>query len=202
MRPDRRWRRTAVTLVVTAALGACGNGTAGQAQSPPTPAAALTFGPADVDFAVALSQHHGQALQMTDLAQTRARSAAVKNLATEIAAAYAPQIDAIGTWITTWVAAGAELPPHGIGHDEAGPGMLATTAVDGLEKLKGRAFDRQFARLMTRHHRGGIGLVERELAGGINPDARAVAEQLRLSQTRQLDALRLPDGDPERKDKQ
>lgn len=45
---------------------------------------------------------------------------------------------------------------------------------------------------MDRHHRGGADLVQRELADGINPEARAMADQLRISQASQLDDLAPP----------
>ncbi len=189
MRADHRVARAVVTVLVAAVLAACGGGSS---TSPDLPAAAPppAFVQADVDFAVALSQHHGQALRMTELAQTRARSGAVKDLAADIAGRYALQTDQIATWITEFAQAGAELPGHGIGgHDEAGPGMLKESAVDRLEKLNGRAFDREFRRLMARHHRGGLDLVAQLLATGTSAEVRALAAQLRSTQSAELTAL-------------
>lgn len=188
MRPERAARRAAATLLVAAALTACGSG----APAPPPVSAAApapTFNPADVVFAVELSQHHGQALRMTELAATRARAAEVKTLATQIARAYAPQTDTIAGWIQAWAKAGAELPAHGVGFGETGSGMLPEVALDRLDRLDGRAFDREFRRLMARHHRSGLVLVRRQLADGINPEARALADQLRATQTQQLAQL-------------
>lgn len=183
-----RLRWAVVTLVAVAGTAACG----GSDQAAPTaPAASVapSFAPADVDFVVHLSQHHAQALHLAELAASRARSADVKAVAADIATAYAPQIDTLAEWIRTWVQAGAELPPHDIGHDEAGPGMLPEEAVTRIESLRGAAFDRQFRVLMTRHHRGGLGLVAEQLRDGINPDARALAERLQASQTSHLSQL-------------
>lgn len=184
----RRIRWTAVVLLV-AGTAACGDSDQAAPAEPPA-SVAPSFAPADVEFVVHLSQHHGQALHLAELAASRARSPAVKGIAAEIATAYAPQVDTLADWIRTWVEAGAELPPHDIGHDEAGPGMLAEDAVTRLESLRGPAFDRQFRKLMVRHHRGGLDLVAEQLRDGINPEARALAELLRASQTAHLSQLR------------
>ncbi|MGQ0631561.1 MAG: DUF305 domain-containing protein [Sporichthyaceae bacterium] len=180
--------RVVVTGTALLALAGCGGGTSaaptGEA-APPGP----TFTQADVDFAVEVSQHHGQALRMTDLAATRARSPQVKALAKQIGRDYARDIDVIAEWIRLWGAAGAELPAHDAGFGETGAGMLPEAAVDRLERLKGAAFDSKFRQLMARHHRGGLDLAKDELDGGINPDARAMAERLQLTQIRQLNTL-------------
>jgi uncharacterized protein (DUF305 family) len=151
--------------------------------------AAPAFGQADVDFVVRLSQHHSQALHLAELAEKRAATPVVKTVAAEIAEAYATQVDTMAGWIRAWAEAGAELPAHEVGHGESGPGMLPERAVIRLESLEGRAFDRQFRVLMSRHHRSGLALAADQLAGGINSEARALAERLRATQTSQLAQL-------------
>ena len=180
----------AAVLVAVAVSAACGGSDETAPAASPAASVAPTFGEADVDFVVHLSQHHSQALHLTELAAARARSAAVKTVAADIAAAYAPQIDTLAEWIRAWAAAGAELPAHEVGHGEAGPGMLPEQAITRLESLRGAAFDREFRVLMARHHRGGLQLVGDQLEAGINPDARALAERLRTDQTQQLAQLR------------
>ena len=191
MKPLRlRARVAAAVLVAATATAACGGSDeTTPAAPPPDLAAAPVFGQADVDFVVHLSQHHSQALHLTDLAAARARSAEVKSLAADIAATYAPQVDTLAEWIRAWAQAGAELPAHEVSHDEAGPGMLSEGAIRRLETLRGPAFDREFRVLMARHHRGGLKLVAEHLKTGINPEARALAERLRADQTEQLAQL-------------
>ena len=185
-----RARLAAAVLVATAVAAGCGGSDEAAPAAPPAASLAPTFSQADVDFVVHLSQHHSQALHLTELAAARARSAAVKTVAADIAEAYAPQVDTLAEWIRTWAAAGAELPAHEVGHDEAGPGMLPEGAIRRLEALRGAAFDREFRVLMTRHHRGGLRLVTEHLKTGINPDARALAERLRADQSTQLAQLK------------
>ncbi|WP_019873183.1 DUF305 domain-containing protein [Sporichthya polymorpha] len=185
-----RGRVAAAVLLAGAVSAACGGSGQADPAAAPGGAAVPAFVQADVDFVVHLSQHHSQALHLAELAPSRGRSPEVKSLAADIAAVYAPQVDTLAEWIRAWAQAGAELPAHGIGQDETGPGMVPEGAVTRLEALKGQAFDRQFRVLMARHHRGGLDLVDEQLQGGINPDARALAERLRTAQDEQLAQLK------------
>ena len=185
-----RSRLTAAALFAAAVAAACGGSDQATPAVPPGGSPAPTFAQPDVDFVVRLSQHHSQALHLAELAASRGRSSAVKTIAADIAATYAPQVDTLAEWIRAWAAAGAELPAHEVGHDETAPGMLPDGAVIRLESLKGPAFDRQFRTLMVRHHRGGLALVTDQLRAGTNPDARSLAERLRAQQTEHLAQLK------------
>ena len=187
IRLPSRVRVTAAALMIGVIAGACGGADQPSATSPV--GEGPRFVQADVDFVVSLSQHHGQALHLAELASSRGRSADVKTMAAGIAAVYAPQVDTLAGWIREWVQAGAELPAHDAGFGETAPGMLPERAVTRLESLAGSAFDRQFRVLMARHHRGGLKLVAEQLNDGVNPDARALAERLRREQTEQLSQL-------------
>ncbi|WP_019872924.1 DUF305 domain-containing protein [Sporichthya polymorpha] len=184
-----RGRMAAAAAVVMAATAACGGSGSPDAAAPAGQQVGPSFVQADVNFVVQLSQHHGQALRLAELAASRGRASTVKALAADIEASYAPQVDVLADWIRAWAAAGAELPGHEIGDGEAGFGMLPERAVVRLESLTGPAFDRQFRIQMARHHRGGLDLVGKQLKNGINPDARALAERLRTEQTEQLAQL-------------
>ncbi len=183
--------RVAVAVLLAAAVtAACGGADAPGPNTAAGSTAAPVFVQADVDFVVHLSQHHSQALYMAELAASRARSDAVKRVAADIAATYAPDIDTLAGWIQSWGQAGAEMPAHGIEGEETGPGMLPERAVGRLESVRGQAFDREFRLLMTRHHRGGLQLVADQLQDGINADARALAQRLRAEKTDQLTQLK------------
>jgi uncharacterized protein (DUF305 family) len=142
MRPDTRragrlGAKTAIAVLVTLTVAACA-GSAPPAAAPAPAAAAPVFNQADVDFVAHMSQHHVQALVMTELAATRAKSPAVKRLAWQITQLRAPEVDRFGAWLLEWGEAGAEMPPHGIGGEHNGPGMLKEAAVSALESLAGR----------------------------------------------------------------
>ena len=95
-------RKSLITAVVTASLftlAACGNeddtGTAGGHNE------------ADVTFALDMIPHHQQAIEMADLAESRAESQEVKDLATDIEAAQGPEIETLTGWLESW---GEDVP--------------------------------------------------------------------------------------------
>lgn len=172
--------RIACAAVLAATIAGCGGSPDQPAASPPNPPAPV-FNQADVDFVAHMSQHHGQALQMTELARTRATSPAVKRLASRITKLRSAEIDRFGAWLATWGAAGAEMPPHGIGGAHKGPGMLDEAEVSQLAPLSGSRFERRFLDLMVRHHRGGRQLTMMQVAEGRNPQAVELAREIRDS---------------------
>ena len=193
MRPGTRRAGTlavkaAIGVLVALATAACG-GSAPPAAAPAPTAAAPVFNQADVEFVAHMSQHHAQALLMTELAATRAKSPAVKKLARQITQLRAPEVDRFGAWLAEWGEAGAEMPPHGIGGEHNGPGMLKEGEVSALESLSGPRFDRRFVDLMVRHHRGGSGLTKAEVAKGRNQDAVRLAREIRTSAAAAVDEM-------------
>jgi uncharacterized protein (DUF305 family) len=140
---------------------------------------------ADADFAVNMSQHDAQALDMAALAEDRARSNRVKAIATEIEKARAARIDVYATWLNAWVPVRATMPPHGLdGH--VTPGMTKPQDIAALESVSGGAFDRKFLALMIRHDRAGLKLARSELNQGTNPEATRLAQDLQDAQTMQI----------------
>src|SRR5664279_3388899 len=113
----------ALTAAATLTLAACGSGATSTAGSTTTasssaPATAmagssggtsaavsstnLTHNNADVIFAQQMIVHHQGAIDMADLAATRAGSQQVKDLAVKIKAAQTPEIDQMTGWLQTW----------------------------------------------------------------------------------------------------
>lgn len=174
-------RCAAAAAAAAVALAACGGDSPTSSPTAPAASPAPVFNQADVDFAAHMSQHHGQALAMAEIAEDRGRSRAVRALAARIASARAPEVDRFGEWLGAWGAAGGQMPPHGIGDDHAGPGMLDQAEVDRLRVVPRAAFDRLFLKLMVRHHRGGHALTGPEIATGRHTDAVRLARQIRTA---------------------
>jgi uncharacterized protein (DUF305 family) len=65
---------------------------------------------ADVMFAQMMIPHHEQAIEMTELASTRASNADVKALAAQIQAAQQPEINEMRGWLASW---GCRCPKFG-----------------------------------------------------------------------------------------
>lgn len=163
-------------------LAACGAAEPAGVETEPR---APTFVQADVDFAIHMGQHHAQSLDLAEPARTKAKSARVKALAAEIARTHADEIDVFGGWMTSWVGAGATMPPHGLdGHSF--PGMMKSEDIEGLRALAGVAFDRRFLALMTRHDGVALSLAAHQTAEGRDPEAVRVATAIQSAATRRI----------------
>ncbi|MFI7638878.1 DUF305 domain-containing protein [Nonomuraea sp. NPDC049400] len=148
-----------------------------------------TFNDADVMFAQMMIPHHQQAVEMADLADTRASDKEIKDLAAKIKAAQDPEIQTMQGWLTAW---GKPMPSgdmdHGMGHDM--PGMMSEEDMKKLADAKGTAFDRQFAQLMIAHHEGAIEMAHTEQSKGSNPEAKELAKTIEAAQQAEVEQMR------------
>ncbi|WP_229402654.1 DUF305 domain-containing protein [Micromonospora okii] len=197
----RRAALAGAALTAVLALAACGStdhgspghsGPAADATTGAPASGAATFGDADVMFAQMMIPHHRQAVEMSELAETRAADPEVKRLAAQIKAAQAPEIATMTGWLTAW---GRPVPPHGSGHgmpemDHEMPGMMSDAEMSGLAGAGGVEFDRRFLTMMVAHHEGAISMAKEELAKGANADAKAMAQQIVSSQQGEIDQMR------------
>ncbi|MBB2910743.1 uncharacterized protein (DUF305 family) [Streptosporangium becharense] len=191
-----------LALSVTAGAGAlalltaCGGGDdamtghAGVSSSVPTPTASqspgASFNDADVMFAQMMIPHHEQAVEMAELAETRAADAKVKELAAKIKAAQDPEIATMTEWLTAW---GRPAVPEG-GHGGHGmPGMMTEEDMVKLQAAKGAAFDRLFCRLMIAHHKGAIEMAGTEQAQGADPKAKELAKTIETAQQAEIEQM-------------
>lgn len=169
-----------------------GSGTSSSAAAPApsgTPASG-DHDPDDVAFATGMVPHHRQAVQMADLAATRASSPEVKDLAARIKAAQSPEIAQMTGWLAGW---GAPAPSDmaGTGGMDAmggmgGDGMMSDEAMQSLGQATGTAFDVAFLTGMTAHHRGAIAQARTELSKGVNPEAKKLAASIIAGQTTEI----------------
>lgn len=212
----RRAVLTAASLATAVALAGCGTdqhgSTAGGHNSDSTASPTLSPAPsspgaanaADVTFAQAMIPHHQQAVQMADLAASRATDADVKRLATQIKAAQGPEITTMTMWLAAWgtpapttSTAGAPGQHHGgsanaspgTDQDHAMAGMMTDAAMTALAAATGADFDRQFLTMMIAHHRGAISMAKDEISNGVNTDAKALAQQIADDQQAEIDTM-------------
>lgn len=154
------------------------------------------FNAADVDFAQQMIPHHRQAIEMAQLAESRAATAEVKALASDIEAAQGPEIETMSGWLSTW---GEEIPDDtsNMGHMEHGnggmnqmPGMMSDREMVQLEGSSGTEFDRMFLTMMIEHHQGAIEMSKSEQADGMNSNVIRLAEQVEADQTAEIETMR------------
>ncbi|MEV0819873.1 DUF305 domain-containing protein [Nonomuraea rubra] len=143
------------------------------------------FNDADVMFAQMMIPHHEQAVEMADLASTRAADPEVKELAATIKAAQDPEIQTMKGWLTEW---GKAAPEGGMGHDM--PGVMSEEEMAKLEAAKGKEFDKLFAEQMIAHHNGAIEMARTEQSGGSNPQAKELAKTIETTQQAEVEQLR------------
>ncbi|MFD5430136.1 DUF305 domain-containing protein [Streptomyces sp. NPDC127084] len=201
-------RAIAVATAGTAALvlAACGSadqdsaGHTGHSPALPSVSTARSTAPgshgdADVAFAQGMIPHHRQAVEMAELAASRAGSAEVKQLAEEIRKAQAPEIETLSGWLTAW---GEQVPADGAMDHSAhsrqsgggADGMMTDEEMDALGKSSGAAFDTAFMELMIKHHQGAVAMAGTEQAEGAYEPAKEMAEGIVTSQTAEITRMR------------
>ena len=182
---------SAAAALVLAACGGNGDSSAGHdghSQKSPSASAPATQGQqnsADVAFAKGMIPHHRQAVEMADLAPSRAGSAEVKNLAEQIKKAQDPEIKTLSGWLTSW---GEEVPAEGaMDHSEHGmSGMMTAEEMDKLKNSSGKAFDTAFLEMMIKHHEGAVSMAETEKTDGSYKPAQKMADAIITSQTAEI----------------
>ncbi|MEV4916725.1 DUF305 domain-containing protein [Streptomyces tirandamycinicus] len=191
--PIRHVAAAAAAGAAVLALAACGGngGTAdrpgGHAAASPSTApssAQQRHNAADVAFAQGMVPHHRQAVEMADLAASRAGSAEVRKLAEDIRKAQDPEIRTLSGWLASW---GEDVPAEGADHSAHGAeGMMGAGEMARLEKSSGTAFDTAFMELMIRHHEGAVAMAEAERAEGAHAPAKRMAGEIITAQTGEI----------------
>lgn len=191
----RRAALLAATAAASLALAACGGGDDGAAHaghggsaSPAASATAGTHNAQDVTFAQGMIPHHRQALEMAKLADGRASSARVKDLAARIEKAQDPEIRTMTGWLTAW---GEQVPMAGMDHSghtgmTGMAGMMSDDDMAALKKATGADFDRRFLSLMVEHHRGAVEMAGTEKSGGAYGPARTMAGDIVRAQNAEI----------------
>ncbi|WP_371589000.1 DUF305 domain-containing protein [Streptomyces virginiae] len=189
-------RATAVAAAATAALvlAACGgngddtgaahNGHNAASSSASAPAQQGDHNAADIAFAQGMIPHHRQAIEMADLAETRAESAEVKKLAGEIKKAQDPEIKTLSGWLTSW---GEKVPAEGGGHGGHDmSGMMSAEEMKQLDSSSGKAFDTAFLTMMVKHHEGAVAMAKTEQSDGKYQPAKDMAGAIITSQSAEI----------------
>lgn len=182
------------TIGLAGALAACdaGSGATTTDATPFVSASAATsseFNDQDGTFATNMITHHRQAIEMAELAAGRSTDAKVLALAKRIEAAQEPEIQMMSGWLDGW---GMPMPSDRSGMEMGNqmPGMMSTADMTRLRGRKGADFDQMFLTMMITHHQGAITMARTEVASGMNPQAKAKAEQVISDQTAEIAAMR------------
>jgi uncharacterized protein (DUF305 family) len=185
-------KRTLLALVALLLAGpllaACGNdgddaSSGGSGSSPKA-----EFNEADVTFVQDMIPHHEEAVEMAELAETRAQSPEVKDLAKRIKDAQGPEIETMRGWLKDWEGSEGDDGDMGgmdDGSDDgasddgtSGDGMMSDEDMSALEEAEGAEFDEMFLTMMVEHHEGAVEMANTEISEGENEDAIALARDI------------------------
>lgn len=140
---------------------------------------------ADVAFVRDMIVHHGQAVELADLAPNRAASDQVKGLADRIADTQRPEIDALNRWLELHGMPTVDPNAHGAAH-EGMPGMATEDQLQALREARGAAFDSMFLKLMVTHHEGALTMVEDIRRHGVNVRLQEIADDVAVAQADEI----------------
>jgi uncharacterized protein (DUF305 family) len=148
---------------------------------------------ADARFMQGMISHHAQAVEMTDLVDSRTASDGMRKLAQRIQVSQTDEIKMMERWLAT---RGEEVPPAHAHHAMGGtlmPGMLTPEEMSRLSAAKGRQFDRLFLEGMIKHHEGALAMVKDLFAtpgAAQESDVFAFASDVDADQRMEIDRMR------------
>ncbi|MFH9086446.1 DUF305 domain-containing protein [Streptomyces sp. NPDC017673] len=173
--------------------GHTGHGSSATASASAAPSASATAHNAqDVSFAQGMIPHHQQALEMAKLADGRASSARVKDLASRIEKAQDPEIRTMTGWLTSW---GEQVPMAGTDHSAHSgmsgmSGMMSEGDMTALKKATGKDFDTKFLSMMVDHHEGAVEMATTEKEKGQYGPAKTMADAIVTAQNAEIKEMK------------
>lgn len=156
------------------------------AQAMPRPRGMMTQ--ADRHFIEMMIPHHQGAIDMADLALTRAKRPEIRRLAENIKRDQTREIQQMRTWYKAWY--GTEVPTTSMGC----MGMMGMNSNGGmmgdLEALRNSSnFDQEFIRQMIPHHEMGVRMSRMALNHATKPEIRNLADSIIKSQTNEINQM-------------
>ncbi|MFC6422101.1 DUF305 domain-containing protein [Ornithinimicrobium tianjinense] len=165
---------------------------------------------ADAGFARDMSEHHAQAILMSQLVMQRTEDEQIRRLAVDIDNNQNFERGVMATWLEDWGlprARGEERMAwmegdHSSMEMPAGvvmPGMASPTEIQALTDATGREAEVLFLQLMTTHHMAGVEMAQAALDQADDPRVHALAGRMVTAQEGEVTLMRdlLQDRDAE-----
>lgn len=163
-------------LVAAIALAACGDGEDSSADAKQT----------DGAFVVAMVPHHESAIEMAETASREGEHREVKELARQIIATQAAEIDDMEVIHQRLFGEPIGQASHGtLGMSAHEMGMH----MDAAGLMGAKPFDREFIDMMVPHHQGAIRMARVQLAQGEDPELMQLAESIIAAQAGEIDEM-------------
>lgn len=145
----------------------------------------------DAEFLTMMIPHHAQALEMAELARTRAQDTEVRAIADRIGDAQGAEIVMMAGWLQEQgldVPSAEDVADH---LDMGGmTGMLTPDEMDELAAAEGERFDALFLRGMVRHHAGAIDMARAARLTGGDVRVGEIADDTIASQSAEIGRMR------------
>lgn len=140
----------------------------------------------DIMFAQHMIPHHSQAVEMTDILLAKQDvDPRVVELAKEIKAAQAPEIEQMQGWLSSW--GNPPMPAMDHGSME---GMVAPADIEKLREASGPEAAKLFLTQMIGHHEGAITMAQNEIDSGQFAPAITMAHAIIDSQQHEIDEMK------------
>ncbi|MBB5959222.1 uncharacterized protein (DUF305 family) [Saccharothrix tamanrassetensis] len=186
-------RRLMAVLTGLLVLSGCGLGGGGDVAAPTGPVSAVVetneFNAVDVMFLQMSVPHHRTALEIVKLAEDHPVRAEVKNLASAIEVTQLAEVDSMLKWLSDW------KQPESAGDNpqlHAGHGGDHSTSPESIAAVAATAsgeFEKAFLNLLIAHQHNAVEMAKLEREGGVNPQAKALAERIFQSRTGQISQM-------------
>lgn len=138
----------------------------------------------DRAFAREMVPHHESAIEMAKIAEKRAKTKEVRQLASAIGHIQDEEIAVLRREDRALERAGVERGSLGV------PGHMMGMDGDPADLRDARDFDRAFVEMMIPHHEGAIAMARAELAKGTDPELRDLAQRIVTAQEREVRFMR------------
>lgn len=198
-------RRPVIAMsVAVLGLGLLAGCSSSDSAPPGTASTSRSAGSAsDVAFAQSMIPHHGQAVEMADLALSADSGASegVRKLAERIKAAQDPEIQQMTGWLQSWGAPSVMPGASGggdiqgmdhSGHDMGGmtvAGMMTAEQMEQLQRASGDEFDDMWLTMMIAHHEGAVAMAEQARSSS-TPEVTTLADAIISAQQREIQEMR------------
>ncbi len=152
--------------------------------------------PLDAHFIEQMIPHHQDAITMARLAETKAKTPEVKQLAKNIISSQGKEIDQMKSWYKDWF--GRDLPTgknvmtqHGMMGGSQGMHMgMMGNETDSARLENATDFDAAFVEDMIPHHQMAVMMASMLKDGSSRPEMRNLADEIIAAQTSEIDQMR------------
>lgn len=137
----------------------------------------------DSHFIENMVPHHQMAVDMANIALTRAEHPEIKHLAKNIKTSQSREIAEMRHWYKKWY--GTDVPNSSMMNQA----MMSVTDLNKLKKAK--PFDKEFIKQMVPHHQMAVMMAQMALKDAKHPEIRNLARSIIKSQSAEIAEMRM-----------